>query len=49
MLVKLYQIDLTTYQWAVALSLKIMCTYRFLHIITPDLSPLPLPASSCGM
>ena len=49
MLVKLYRIDLITYQWAVALSLKIVCTSGFLSIITPDLSPLPLPVSSYGM
>ena len=49
MLVKLYRIDLTTYQWAAALSLKIMCTPRFLNIITPDLLPLTLPVSYCGV
>lgn len=44
MLVKLYQIDLTTYQWAVALNLKIMCTYKISQYNYSRYFP---PASPC--
>lgn len=43
MLVKLSWIDLTSHQWAAALSLKIMCIPGFLNIITPNLFSPSLP------
>ena len=43
MIVKLSWIDLTSHQWAAALSLKIMCIPGFLSIITANLFSPPLP------